>query len=141
MDIGSKNTHSRETKLEFYCSRRKKLKGLSFLIFFLGAFPSLTFPAESVKRYNYFMENYRVIEEAYVDGLGSGLSWLNSSLMAEGKQFYCPPDNLALNSKNYISMIERGINNFNLAKSNPEAVYIEFILIQELKNTFPCSKE
>ena len=77
------------------------------------------------------------LTENYINGVGVGLVVANGILHARKQDFiYCPPENLTLNSQNYISIIDDALKHPN-SLFNDEFP-IEFVLARGLQDTFPC---
>ena len=78
--------------------------------------------------------------EAYIYGVGVGLEWANTWL-DEKKQcnLFCPPKNLFLNYKNYVSIIDIKIKKLKESNTKNYKDYpIEMILFIGLQEMFPC---
>jgi hypothetical protein len=77
------------------------------------------------------------IHKVYISGAGAAFDWANVKMQVAGqKPLYCPPQELALNAENYISILDREISKYPASKQTP----IELILIDGLIGTFPCKK-
>lgn len=105
------------------------LKKYSIAIVFISLLQTLTANAEvSVAMYKKNPEIYR----NYIDGLGTGYSWANTQLALEKrKMLFCQPANLALETENYVRILNAGIRTTDVG-------LIELILINQLIKTFPC---
>jgi hypothetical protein len=78
----------------------------------------------------------------YVKGLSRGFDWYNIGVNNEcGHRLYCPPDNLVLNSENYLRMLYDEITKWrDEGNRKPDEMYIEPLLLRGLMLTFPCKK-
>ena len=77
--------------------------------------------------------------EYYISGLGSGFFTANTVLKYEGNtQFYCQPEKLLLKSVNYMKILEEKAEKLDTAKSYNTKVPIDMILLEGLRDTFPC---
>lgn len=111
----------------------KKYLVATLLIFFASPASSI-----GVQEYESLKLNSREFLEFYVQGLGDG--YLRSSIIVRGRGdagLYCPPMRLALNSENYIQIIDKEIANLN--DSELANTDIGFILYDGLVKNFPCS--
>lgn len=73
--------------------------------------------------------------EMYIVGLGEGFFWANAAAGANGTPaLYCPPQNLAMNGDNYISILKREIESGSHAKNSE----VGLALLLGLQKTFPC---
>lgn len=71
----------------------------------------------------------------YITGVASGYSWYNTYLEHDGKELlFCVPSELGLNPQNYMNIFEGELKEQNY---KPDS-YVEIILMQGLKRTFPC---
>jgi hypothetical protein len=75
----------------------------------------------------------------YIEGVGIGISWANVELN-ETQKLYCPPEKLALNYVNYISILEEQITFTKKLFPGKEyqIFHIEMLLNKGLIRTFPC---
>lgn len=73
--------------------------------------------------------------QIYISGVAEGYLFGNLALreFRGQKPFFCPPKKLALNSKNYISIIDNAITKYDL-KVGP----VEIVPLQALGEVFPC---
>ena len=104
-------------------------KKISIIIVFISLFQSITATAEvTTEMYKKNPGAYRI----YIDGLGTGYSWANTVLAAgKRKMLFCQPENLALETDNYVRILNDGIK---ISGSG----FIELTLINQLIRTFPC---
>jgi len=93
-----------------------------------------------------------VFDQLYIDGLGDGMraanvtGFLNSAKLGSPALLYCPPPRLALQTENYIAILEGEIKRrLDLAGDDPIKIRavmqtsIDHVLMDGLVNTFPCS--
>jgi len=76
---------------------------------------------------------------SFVNGVADGYSWANIDAEGNwGKQFFCPPEHMAVSQNNYLDMLDGYIekNQSWLADETP----IQPIMIKSLIDTFPCKK-
>lgn len=77
--------------------------------------------------------------EYYISGLGSGYFAANNVLKYEGNaRFYCQPEKLLLKSANYMDILEKKAEKLDTTKSYNTKVPIDMILLEGLRDTFPC---
>lgn len=81
--------------------------------------------------------------DAYVFGLGEGLSWANVELMARNHPpIFCEPKNISLNADNYKSLIDDSLKKVDRSKMSVEQfnkVPLGLLLKKGLMDAFPCS--
>jgi hypothetical protein len=76
--------------------------------------------------------------ELYLKGVGDGLVSANSMMAYRHQQpLFCQPDELALQSGNFIDILEREIKRPPPWRDDSS---LPFILLRGLQNTFPCPK-
>jgi hypothetical protein len=84
--------------------------------------------------------------ELYINALVTAYGWANTELKQRNKELlYCQPDNLALDQKNYVMILEDHIDlTSKLFKENnalKKEVSIEYLLLQGLIVAFPCNNK
>jgi hypothetical protein len=73
---------------------------------------------------------------SYLDGMATGMDWLNTRVETRGGQpVYCPPKNLAITAEQHIDILER-----YLKQGRPDEwdQPLGLVLIKALAKTFPC---
>jgi hypothetical protein len=124
-----------------------KLVKTVFMVFVLLIIPAISSADYTVERYEALMGDWSNanLMELYFNGLGSGFEWSNLVLeRGKQKKLYCQPDDVELNTRNYISIIDNQITKKKsiYSKQGKEAdfkdVYIEVLLLYGLKERFPC---
>ena len=76
--------------------------------------------------------------QIYIFGIGEGYGIANVDIEIRGQRpFFCPPDKLALNKTNYLNILDKYINS-PTGQKEPSDTPLEFLLIEGLKQTFPC---
>lgn len=114
------------------------LKKLIFSLSLLLSINSTAF-ALTIEEYNKLKTTSISYTEAYIGGVGEGYIWSNVLLEAQEKQpFFCPPPKIALNSGNFISIMETQIG--LRKKSGLPQTQVELLLYRGLVETFPCKK-
>jgi hypothetical protein len=102
------------------------------------AFPSLAIAEMSFKDYKtdkaiggHRWEEFKI----YLLGVGNGIQWTNTELVAKGKQpLFCPPDHLTLRIENLLDILNTTLAKIKWADENP----IEPGMLAGLEQTFPC---
>ena len=77
--------------------------------------------------------------KSFVNGVADGYSWANINAEGTwGKQFFCPPEHMAVSQDNYLDILDGFIerNKSWLEEDTP----IQPIIIRSLIKTFPCKK-
>ena len=77
--------------------------------------------------------------KSFVNGAADGYSWANIDAEGNwGKQFFCPPEHMAVSMDNYLDMLDEYIkrNKSWLADDTP----IQPIMIKSLIDAFPCER-
>jgi hypothetical protein len=77
--------------------------------------------------------------KSFVNGVADGYSWANIDAEGTwGKQFFCPPEHMAVSQDNYLDILDGFIqrNKSWLEEDTP----IQPIIIRSLIETFPCKK-
>ena len=75
--------------------------------------------------------------QIHVASLADGMLWANSALAARGeRQLFCPPKTLALNTENYIKLIDDEAKRVAKPGDNPQ---VGLLLLVALSRTFPCN--
>ncbi len=77
----------------------------------------------------------------YVQGIGEGTAWSNTLLEEKGQPLlYCQPGKLALDYKDYKSIIDKMIENMKAKNKFKEDWPIGLILMFGLQEAYPCKK-
>lgn len=77
----------------------------------------------------------------HIRGVGTGYSWANLYLKRAGQgQLFCPPQKKAPKDDDYIDILDREIQRRARKDKEIEERYIEKLLMDGLKRTFPCTK-
>jgi len=109
----------------------------------------------SFSTYSFGIVNYSVYEQeqlkssstllvldALLRGTESGFMWANTELASEGrKKLYCQPEELKLNIQTIKDILEEKVKNLLKLGWSLEMVDdypIQLILLEGLKDTFPC---
>lgn len=94
--------------------------------------------AMSVEEYRKAKSHSMSDLKSYIEGVGKGIEWSNSTLQARGqKPLCCPPDTLLLDEEKFIRIIDRQIAKMrNPAGSTP----VELILLMGLADRYPCPR-
>lgn len=123
---------------------RRGFQRLSFA-FALVAFSGSLSAEITVKDYRRIMNSKDKTQvdvlTAYLSGLGSGFSWANARTIYIGRQpLYCQPVKLAVQTDNYIDILNRQINDEAAATTEADLAerFIEQVLLDGLQKTFPC---
>ena len=80
----------------------------------------------------------------FIQGLGEGFLWANTELEFNKRPLlYCQPGKLLLGSENYKDILDRQIDEMRKIdkKFNEDKYYIGIILLEGLKETFPCKNK
>lgn len=80
--------------------------------------------------------------KTYLEGLGEGMSWINTlELRKRSSPAYCEPDKLALTIQNYMQILDMEIaaSAAAMSKTQLDSTPIPILLLEGLKETFPCS--
>lgn len=96
----------------------------------------LSVSAMELSYYQEAMKAQPGMTQMYVVGIGQGYSWSNS--IAEknsGKKLYCQPTDVSLTGADYLSILDKAIEDGNFKPSHSVA----FILYAGLLASFPCS--
>lgn len=104
---------------------------LSMLLFSLP----LCGDAEGLELQDYERNKGNEQVELYLNGVAKGIFW--SSLHGERQgnaSLYCHPDNIALTSSQYISILDRYIAGQSLVPDYP----VELAMLLALRDAFPC---
>ncbi|WP_175683849.1 hypothetical protein [Burkholderia cenocepacia] len=73
---------------------------------------------------------------SHIGGIGTGIEWANTALSVRGQQpLFCPPQKLATNAANNVSMLESFIS----AHQSKDDLPVGLILLQAYIETFPCT--
>jgi hypothetical protein len=73
----------------------------------------------------------------YIAGYAKGYMYANIALVSKHqKTLYCPPPTLALNTSNFVSILDEKIKD----RRPPEHSEIEILLALAIPETFPCPK-
>ncbi|UCD68288.1 MAG: hypothetical protein JSW48_16190 [Betaproteobacteria bacterium] len=127
----------------------KIVRTIPVLLFiaFLGLSPSVSAASEVVEAFAILAAERQEGDGSnliYLVGVGEALVILNAKLDVEaGRTFYCPPENLALNSFNYADIALKtfeskpSMYDNPVLRRRPRAVLAE-ALIDGLIATFPC---
>jgi len=110
------------------------------LVFLMCAFLPLSLMAEiSVGDYEKYSLSEKESLKLYITGIGNGIAWTNTELK-ETQKLYCEPAKLAINSDNYISILEEQITYTKKLMPGKEyqKFHIEMLLVKGLIRTFPC---
>jgi hypothetical protein len=82
----------------------------------------------------------KVINQAYIHGVGEGFNWVNGGMVSIGRPpLYCQPPKLALTAQNYVDMLDAKIKSQENA-ATPET-HVEPLLLFALMDTFPCAAQ
>ena len=83
-----------------------------------------------------------IILEYYIAGLGNGYLWSNIMLDQKGRdKHYCQPEKLTINLQNYLSILDKQIDEISILDIPKEIEpSIEFLLYKGLVELFPCKK-
>ena len=77
----------------------------------------------------------------YISGIGSGMMWSNIELESRGeKPLYCQPEKIALNTGNYIRIINDELAKDELTEAEKELSSVAKYIMKGLISTFPCPK-
>lgn len=79
------------------------------------------------------------LTKAFVNGVADGYSWANIDAEGNwGKQFFCPPEHLAIERDDYLDLLDGYIekNSSWLADETP----IQPVVLKSLIERFPCKK-
>ena len=77
--------------------------------------------------------------KSFVNGVADGYSWANIDAEGKwGKQFFCPPEHMAVSQDNFLDMLDEFIekNKSWLEYDTP----VQPMIIRSLIDTFPCKK-
>jgi len=114
------------------CVTRKFFLSFAFFVLYINSASAIT-----VEEYQQAKVREKDALEFYIYGLGRGFFWSNIVLMEEGqKPFYCPPEKIALNVSNYMSVIDKRLSSSD--DSNRKDLPIALVLYFGLADTFPC---
>ncbi|TMU24512.1 hypothetical protein E0L35_09700 [Halomonas sp. ATBC28] len=109
-----------------------------YLAFLLLAFFFSSSAAMDVSTYEELKQDSRDVLKIYISGIGEGYSWSNAIVQGRGDAaLYCPPEKIALNAENYISITDDKIE--ALGDSEASKIPVELILNFGLVETFPCA--
>jgi len=80
---------------------------------------------------------------AYVNGLGEGVEWAETSAMVlnpDGVRLFCLPSKLSLNEDNFVDLLDQQIKReaAETTQDKLEKSYIGILLVKALRETFPC---
>jgi hypothetical protein len=104
------------------------------VVTFTGRAHAETTPAEYKASMNDPAKRSQMI--AYIAGLGMAYGWASAFVQANGgSPLFCPPEQLVLTRANYISLLEKHIE--EQAKIGQSDI-IEPQLLEALEETFPC---
>lgn len=110
------------------------------VILFVVVVSSSSVQAEILlKNFDKSKEKFSTEVEAYITGVGSGISFANAMLSSRKlTELYCAPPNLALTYTNYMDILDREIkeNKNKYSLDTP----VEAILLVGLQKVFPCEK-
>lgn len=91
--------------------------------------------AITVLEYEGSKNNHPAWVEAHINGVGQGMGWSNAVVESRLKEkLFCPPQNIALNAENYLSIIDKEIESGRWKDQDP----VELVLFMGLEKTFPC---
>ena len=77
--------------------------------------------------------------EMYVGGVGQGFFWANIEAKNSTKvALFCPPNTMALNSQNYVALLDQQIAFYKDTNRFKESLPIELVLLRALQDNFPC---
>lgn len=76
------------------------------------------------------------IAAAWVQGVTTGMSWMNSELEFNGKErIFCAPEKLAITTDQYIDILRQYLKTDKTVAKMP----LGLAVLISLKETFPCS--
>lgn len=77
----------------------------------------------------------------YVLGVGKGIFWANSRLIAEHRQpLFCQPENLGLDQAVILDLLSQELRKPSVGGSYKDDTPIEAILVRSFMYRFPCQK-
>lgn len=77
-----------------------------------------------------------------IDGLGYGIYWSHArAKVYHDIDLYCPPMNLSLGWKNYVSILAKEFERDKAYYLSIQEVGIGNILLEGMVNTFPCETD
>lgn len=122
-------------KLIRNCALALAILSLYLLVISSPAIAAMTLETYEQKYKSRDNSNFKM----YISGVGSGYEYMNLYLVVNKMPpVYCVPDNLALTADNYLSILDKTIEQ-SREHVSPN-VKIELILLQGLMQTFPCKK-
>jgi hypothetical protein len=78
--------------------------------------------------------------EIHMAGLGTGIAWANAQAERFKTPLYCPPGKLAIQTENYIDIINRKIKESSeRIPASHDHTPIVMLLLDGLMKTFPCT--
>lgn len=91
--------------------------------------------ALSVSDYKLLKKENLVSLKIHINGVGSGFDWSNTIVEKKLKEkLYCPPQKIALNAENFMSIIDMEIESGRYEEGDP----VELALFLGLEKTFSC---
>lgn len=81
--------------------------------------------------------------KGYVAGVGSGLSWANTTLRTDSKSLiYCPPERAEFSADDYFKVIEKKAKHFAdlLGNEALQMAPIEYLLVRGMMDSYPCHR-
>jgi|WetSurMetagenome_2_1015567.scaffolds.fasta_scaffold843973_1 hypothetical protein len=78
----------------------------------------------------------------YIKGVGLGMVIVNTAASRDNKQLFCQPNKLALETQNFLNILNGTIKALSMKTSaaKVDAMEAELVLFMGLQQTFPCSK-
>jgi hypothetical protein len=112
----------------------KALLSLISAILIIVSTPAYSFM--DVKSYRMYKGTDEV--KSYVTAAAHAYGWANSELRGRNQSpLYCENKQLVLNADNYITILEKSIQD-RKGHPNLETTSIELLLLKGLQDTFPC---
>jgi len=95
--------------------------------------------ALSLADYRLFKDVEPKLIAAHLESVGTGFLWANATLNGDGQtMLYCAPPRFMMNGQNYIDLLDDYIQR-DVDLDSPDTP-IEMLLLNALRNEFPCEK-
>lgn len=95
--------------------------------------------ATSIDNFEMLRKSNPQLAEAYMLGVGNGLSWANSALeQRSDTPLFCPPSDVRFTYRDYIEISEQQLSALKRSNMIVPGMPIDFVLYLGLAEKYPC---
>ena len=111
------------------------LRGMVIAMMLVGLSSSANAMSVIFKNYKAAKGDEKALMKLYLDGVREGLAMFDAELAVEGRQpLFCMPNDLALTVEQAEDIMMREAEK----STDPDHVPVSLLLVEGLKDTFPC---